>query len=340
MTTTRPIDFARHFPENGMKLLLQQPDNLRDLLCIARSALVPLLDFKHLQPDPTNYVQRDYRHIESDLVLRVPFKGRRRSLLVYILLEHQSDLDEFMLFRVLQYDVGILSSQMRSWLQDHGSLDGFRFQPVLPIVFYTGVRPWPDLGRLADLFVPVPEVEEYLPSLKPLFVNLPETDPAHLVGQGGAFGQVLRVFQARREQRAAFENSLEEAVRTLEKLPRSGGLRWQELMSYLHALVYHERVPTEHAELQERIEQSVRNERRRQEVSEMKRTIADMFREEGQLNKARQTLLRLLRLRFGDLPVETTNLIEGCTEPDQLDAWLDAFVTARTLAQVGIRSSN
>jgi hypothetical protein len=74
----------------------------------------------------------------------------------------------------------------------------------------------------------------------------------------------------------------------------------------------------------------------------MRKTIADMFREEGQqrgeLNKARQTLLRQLRLRFGDLPAETTAIIEACTEPDQIDAWLDGVVTARTLAQVGIRS--
>ncbi len=239
-----------------MKLLLQQPDNLRDLLRIAGSPLVPRLDFKRLQFDPTNYVQRDYRHVESDLVLRVPLKGRRRALLVYILLEQQSEPDSFLQFRVLQYDVAILSAQMRSWLQDHDSVQGFRFQPVLPIIFYTGLRPWPDPGGLAQLFAPVPELEEYLPSLKPLFINLRDTDPDQLVGEGGAFGQVLRLFQARREQQPAFGELLEQSVRTLEKLPRSSGMRWQELMSYLHALVYHERAPAEHAELQEQIEES------------------------------------------------------------------------------------
>ncbi len=75
----------------------------------------------------------------------------------------------------------------------------------------------------------------------------------------------------------------------------------------------------------------------------MGKTIADMFREEGQkkgeLTTRRLTLLRQLRLRFGKLPAETVALIESCSDPDQLDAWLDAFVTARTLAQVGIRST-
>lgn len=82
MTARRPEDFARHFPENGMKLLLQQPDNLRELLRIARLSLVDRLDFAHLEADPTTFVQRDYRHVESDLVLRIPIKGRKRPLLV------------------------------------------------------------------------------------------------------------------------------------------------------------------------------------------------------------------------------------------------------------------
>ena len=36
MTTHRIEEFARQFPENGLKLLLQQPLNVRDLLRIAR----------------------------------------------------------------------------------------------------------------------------------------------------------------------------------------------------------------------------------------------------------------------------------------------------------------
>ena len=72
MTAATIIDLARHFPENGMKLLLQHPKNVRDLLEIKRCKLVNLIDFDRLQLDPTTYVQRDYRHLESDLVLRGP----------------------------------------------------------------------------------------------------------------------------------------------------------------------------------------------------------------------------------------------------------------------------
>src|SRR6185369_4602943 len=144
---------------------------------------------------------------------------------------------------------------------------------------------------------------------------------------------------------ADFRDLLESVVRELEDLPARQRPRWQTLMSYLHALVYHERDPQERAALQDRIEQAVRSERHRQEVTVMRRTIADMFREEGEkrgrqqgeLESRRATLLRQLRLRFPNLPAETVDVIEACEDRAQLDAWLDGVVTARTLAQVGIR---
>jgi hypothetical protein len=74
----------------------------------------------------------------------------------------------------------------------------------------------------------------------------------------------------------------------------------------------------------------------------MGKTIADMFREEGRkqggVESLRAALLRQLRLRFGNLPAETVAIIEACDNPAQLDTWIDAFATARTLAQVGIRA--
>ena len=53
MTTHRVEDFARQFPQNGLKLLLQQPLNVRDLLRIARYPHINAIDFDRLPLDPT-----------------------------------------------------------------------------------------------------------------------------------------------------------------------------------------------------------------------------------------------------------------------------------------------
>src|SRR5262245_38370115 len=99
-----------------MKLLLQEPANVHDLLRLTGSDLVDQIDFCHLTPDPTTFVQRDYHHLESDVVLRAPLKtGKGRSLLIWILIEHQTDPDPLIPFRVLEYVVQIYRTQLRNW---------------------------------------------------------------------------------------------------------------------------------------------------------------------------------------------------------------------------------
>src|SRR5260370_30760642 len=146
MTGHRPEDFARQFPENGLKLLLQWPRNVRDALRIARYQQADAIDFDRLQVDPTTYVQRDYRHLESDIVLRGPLRRRKQSLLIYLLIEHQSQPDRLMPFRALEYTTSIYRGQLREWSLTHDSLADFVFQPVLPVVFYTRTRRWPAVG--------------------------------------------------------------------------------------------------------------------------------------------------------------------------------------------------
>ena len=80
----------------------------------------------------------------------------------------------------------------------------------------------------------------------------------------------------------------------------------------------------------------------------MRRTIAEALedkgrkkgrkegREEGVLRYAQTTLLRQLRTRFRDLPPELVQAIERTHDLKRLDAWLERFVTAATLEEVGI----
>ncbi len=96
-------------------------------------------------------------------------------------------------FRAIDYTLSIYRGQLRDWGQTHPSDRDFVFQPVLPVVFYTGIRPWRGIGQLADLVAGGPHFAALAPSLQPLFVNLRETPDAQLVSEGGSFGQVRRL---------------------------------------------------------------------------------------------------------------------------------------------------
>jgi hypothetical protein len=58
------------------------------------------------------------------------------------LIEHQSEPDALMSMRLLEYFVQIIKAQMGAWASTHASFAGFRVQPVLPVVLYTGTQCW------------------------------------------------------------------------------------------------------------------------------------------------------------------------------------------------------
>ncbi len=334
----------RQFAENGMKLLLENSQNVGDLLALTAADIVKLIDLSRLKPIQTTFVQRDYRHVESDVVLVAPLRRTKgkpspRKLLIYILIEHQSEPDRLMPLRVLDYVVQIFKYQVREWSKTHRSFARIRLDPVLPVVFYTGTRRWDSVGRLVDLVEMGDRLGNATPAIEPLFINLPEIAAETLDSEGGFFGPVLHLVQQRKSRPREFQQLLNRVVQHLETMPDAERLRWLELLSYVMALVYHVREPSERPSLQKAIESSVSTDEHRQEVFEMRRTIADELKEEGRgkaIKNRQQTLIRQLKRRFSDVSVAVSATIRATDDPEQLDEWLDLVVTAESLDDVGI----
>ena len=246
-------------------------------------------------------------------------------------------------FRVLEYVVQIYKAQSRAWRQKHDSFAGLRLNPVLPIVFYTGTRRWDSLGQVSDLVEMGEKLGAMIPGLTPLFVNLSAL-PAVRLETAGFFGWVLELVQQRRARQAEFQDLLGRVVGHLEAMPAAERFRWLELLSYIHALVYHERETREQSGLQTEIETSVATDEHRQEVFAMGKSYADDLmergikkgRKEGELGARKQVLLSLLGTRFGKVPPETAAVIEAAKNIEQLDHWLKRSVTADKLQEVGI----
>ena len=69
----------------------------------------------------------------------------------------------------------------------------------------------------------------------------------------------------------------------------------------------------------------------------MWKTIADELREEGALKARREVLLRLILAKFGKLPADVIATVEASADTVQFDAWSEAILKARRLADVGIK---
>ena len=353
-------ELVRHFKENGMKLMLEHPANVRDVLRLADVPWFDEIGFDRIQEIKTTFIRRNYRHLQSDIVLTAPLSGSglaERKLLIYILIEHQSDPDRLMPLRLADSQLQIFRYQVRQWLKTHASDAQVRLSPVLPVVFYTGLKHWTEVGTLADLIQRGDEFREVTPIVeRPFFLNLPELPANQLEVKGGYFGWILRLVQQRHLRVEEFRQLLRDAVAHLDGMEAEDRARWRDLLSFVGAMIYHERSESEHVELHEALEDSVRSERLRQEILTMGKTMADVLIERG-WNKGRtegltegrtegrneaaietrqQTLIRQLRRRFGKLPAKVTRAINETTATEQLDDWLDRLVTAQTLEELDI----
>ncbi|HVC95982.1 MAG TPA: Rpn family recombination-promoting nuclease/putative transposase, partial [Pirellulales bacterium] len=341
MNPSRIEQIVRHFRENGLKLLLENPANARELLGLTATRLLDRMDFARMRVDPTTYIAADYRHIASDLVLNVPFRtGRgRESITVYVLIEHQSEPDSLMGLRVLDYVVQIYKRQVRDQLARDPSRKRVQLEPVLPLVLYTGTVSWPQLPRLVELVQQGDEFGDLIPQIGPLFLNLPEV-PSDQLAQSGPLGCVLELIQHRKARPEEFRILVARAVQRLEDLPARERNRWLELLSYIRAMVYHDREDSERDGLRELILKSVSTDARRREVETMFRTGAETLREEGREEGAiaalQQALVNLLRGKFGRLPRATERAIRATQDPGQLDAWLVRAGQATSLSEIEI----
>jgi len=130
--------------DSGYKFLFSNRTIFRQLVeTFVDQDWVKMADFDHAEKIDKSFVAEDYRRTESDLIYRVPFKGRGGVHLV--LLEFQSRPERFMAVRVLHYICGFYLDYVRSRKK-------VRYLPaVFPIVLYNGRRKWTAPTRFSEL---------------------------------------------------------------------------------------------------------------------------------------------------------------------------------------------
>ena len=223
------------------------------------------------------------------MVFIAPFdvkRGRRKqAITIYILIEHQSDPDPLMGFRMLFYMMLIWDKQRENWMKDHKSYRGFRFQPILPLVFYTGTKKWKSLDGLKERMEFAETFEEFIPDPRLLFLNLNDTPPDVIVQQGGWFGWLMRVIQARQSSLSEIRAVVREATEQLEAMPGDQKNRWLDLVSFMEALIYHYRAEDEIPIIQQEIDDVIDNQESLKDIEAMKNSYAQTLERRGEIRE-------------------------------------------------------
>lgn len=79
------------------------------------------------------FITNDYRDRHADIIYKINNKP------IYILVEHQSYIDHLISYRIFEYYSELLRSTIN---RKSASLKNYKIPIVIPIVLYTGLKPW------------------------------------------------------------------------------------------------------------------------------------------------------------------------------------------------------
>ena len=173
------------------------------------------------------------------------------EVMIYILVEHQSTVDRTMGLRLLSYMCQIWEKQRREYTAQKLPKGEWQFQPIIPIIFYTGDQKWETLPSL-DLLIDLPEaLSRFLPRFDVLLLDVKRETDEVLLKSNHPFGWLLTVLK---EEDSDIEPFVEAVLRLgghLRSLPEAERSTWQQVIYYLYLLIFFRRPIRERAALEQ-----------------------------------------------------------------------------------------
>ncbi len=318
-------------------------------------------DWSRLALVSGSFVDEELGQEHCDLLFSAPVAGSNAYF--YVLFEHQSTPDPMLVFRLLKYEVRI----WERWLRDHPKAK--RLPAIIPVVLYNGETPWKearDFTELLDIAAALRDpLIELLPRFRFLLEDLSEEeDEALRLRSVGALVSITLLALKNARHREDFEGVLLSCAALLHEVNQAptGREALNAIASYI--LEVSETVKAEtlgqvlartigkEAGAQvmttagEQLKEQGRQEGRkeglreglREGVQEGRRVGREEGvregrqegRDEGVLLGLHQALLRMLRMRFGDVPESVEQHIHSATR-QETDQWIGQALTAATL---------
>jgi hypothetical protein len=316
-----------HDHDSLFHLTFSEPEHAASLLrTILPAALAHAIHWDSLRLEPGSFVDDALKTRHADLLFTARM-GRQRVLL-YVVLEHKSGADRWTALQLLRYVVRVFDR----FLADNP--EATSLPPVLPIVVHHGPRAWTAPRTVLDLVglgsLP-PSIRKVLSPLQP---NL------HFL---------LDDLAAQPESKLKRRRTTKPARLTLLFLQFVRGAKGRDPAEFVGRWLYLER-PVWHDPAGRRLLRGLfsylaaqlESPRERLEAAAalihedariMGKTIADQFREEGELVGKRKLLLRQVRKRFGDVSPTVEERIRSA-DPDTLDRWAERILTATTIDEL------
>jgi hypothetical protein len=311
-----------------VKAVFSDPEHAAgELRHILPPALSARIDWSTLSLRSGSFVDEALRGRHTDIL----FSARcgPDMLLVYLLFEHQSTDEPLMAFRLLRYMVRIWEDHLRK------TPSATRLPAIIPLVLHHSDRGWASSTAFEALIDLDDDtrllIAAYLPRLQFLLDDISDQGDEALHERAMTALARLALFCLRhaREPRELVQQLARwlDLVREVRGAP-GGRAALERIWRYIFVATN----PDDPKALVDRLIAVVGK-----ESEEEVMTVADWLRSEGRKEGLeegqRQSLLKLLRARFGDVPEATVARIQAAGAA-QLGAWFDRALTAAALDEV------
>jgi len=321
-----------HPHDHLVRRFLIDPELMRDLLIhypqkTADQKAVGLLDLKHLECKSPVAIDKNLVEGRGDLRFATTFKGSKRQSNVFLLLEHQSKIDQDFRFRGLKYIILEYDEFRRA------TKGKKKFPYPIIVVLYHGKVPWKTLLEMDDLIETVPGAETGLLKYPLILIDLSVIPKGKFAGHP-ALQALLETLQRTSEGKLIKEfDRITDYFTPIKGDPRS--------KDWIHSLVrYAMSVMDMGSELIVKAFSKVFS---GQEAQKMAMTTAQKLllegeargeargKAEGRAETGRNAVLAVLRARFKRVPKEIEKAVCKISDPIALESWAAQAATCQSL---------
>jgi predicted transposase/invertase (TIGR01784 family) len=219
-TINNPHDaFVRHSFENP--LVLQE-------FCsnyLPRS-VAEQIEINKVRLDHDSFVDKNLKEHLSDLLINAPLRNSSTAK-IYILFEHKSGDERFVMLQLLRYMVQIWQKELAA----QKSVSSYCLTPIIPLILYHGDKQMTAPVEFSELIKAVPEMERYTPRFSAHLLDLSVIDENDLSG-GVRIFSVMNMLQIIRSSR--LNDRLPEIVKALDTISEQ-----QDVLSIIRTILFY-----------------------------------------------------------------------------------------------------
>jgi Putative transposase, YhgA-like len=336
MTTTPHDALVRSvftIPEHAASLL---KTNLPD-------EIASIIDWNTLKATQDTYVDDNLRYAHSDILYQTSIQGLENTAFIYVLFEHQSEADESMPLRMLEYMV-------RIWTKFRQETPESKKLPlIIPMLFYHGEKEWTfalnfhsffdvpsNIAETARRFIPIFEIlfHDISPLLSEQLRNRPE-DPVIRLSY-----LHLRYLKARLIKE--FFEALPQWIDELNQVFNfpEGAKIITVFMVYISLVTGFELDDVKNIFDNALKPQNMEIVMNLVDVLELRGKEAGIKigekigKELGNLERARAHVLKVLKRRNIPVSEKQQKSIQDCDDINQLELWLDLAITCKSAKEL------